>query len=55
MEGFDVKINNEYGNYYLSVTHNGYQWSSIQFNDSREIQKAIVVLIAQVKAIKEAK
>ena len=42
---YAVKISMDFGNLYLSVTHNGYQWSSISIKEpEHEIPKIIEAL-----------
>jgi len=43
---FDVKIEEEFGRQNLSVTHNGYQWSSIRIDDpDYEIPRIVKALL----------
>ena len=42
---FDVKITEDHGGLYLSITHNGYQWTSIALRKPKmEIPRIIAVL-----------
>jgi len=51
MTSFQAKTYMDFGKLYLSVTHNGYQWSSLYLSDPKvEIPQIIKVL---EKALKE--
>lgn len=43
---FQAKINSDEYGYYLSVTHNGYQWNSVQLNPD---EMEIVISVLQEK------
>ena len=45
-KNFNVKLEEEFGKYNLSVTHNGYQWTSLRINDpDREIPLIVKALL----------
>ena len=38
---FQVKCEKEWGEYSLSISHNGYQWATLRLKDANEIQAVI--------------
>ncbi len=50
---FDVKIEKEDKNYYLSVTHNGNQWSAIIFRSLGDMRAAANKMLEYLDKIKE--
>jgi len=51
MSTFKVETKEDHGSYYLSVTHNGYQWNSIRLNNLQE--EIPLIIIALAKMLKE--
>ena len=50
-EMFNVKCEIEYGKFNLSVTHDGYQWSTIRLHNAREIQNVVRCLMNKIPVI----
>ena len=49
---YAVKISIDFGQLYLSVTHNGYQWSSISIKEpEHEIPKIIEALLEKLEGL----
>jgi hypothetical protein len=48
---FQVRCKKEHGQYNLSVTHNGWQWTSIRLENQHQMQAVINCLYIEMKPL----